>query len=353
MILAIILIFTIYIFIFALLKTLKITTPQCEKCKISVLISAKNEENNINNLLKSLIKQDYPVDKFEVIIIDDNSNDKTFSMLKQQINEFSNFRVIKAENKIYDGKRGALQIGIENSKFENIVITDADCQPNPGFLISYSNQFLTNKKFIFGVAPYFQNDSLINKIACFDNFWVHLLTFSFANIGLPYSAAARSLGFTKETFNSIGGYSNTTDTLSGDDDLLLREIVKTNQNVGLIIDENAIVYSKAKDNFADLIRQKSRHTSTSNYYSNKTKFLLGLWHLINFIMLFLIILSIFNFSFIYLFIIKLTSDVLLVKLFMKTFKYKFSIFEILYLQIFYEFLLIVYFINGVFSKPKW
>ena len=134
---------------------------------------------------------------------------------------------------------------------------------------------------------------------------------------------------------------------------MLREVVKNNQKVGLILDEKAIVYSTAKESFNDFIQQKSRHTSTSNFYSNKIKFVIGLWHLLNYIMLFSIFLAIINISFIYLFIIKLIVDIILVKLFMKTFKYRFSIFEILYLQILYEILLTVYYLKGVFNKTKW
>ncbi|MCW8849517.1 MAG: glycosyltransferase [Melioribacteraceae bacterium] len=353
MIIAVILIFSIYLFIFFYLKTLKIKQTFSSKCKISVIISAKNESENIDKIFNALITQNYPKDKYEIIFIDDNSTDNTFELLTNLSNQSENIKILKAKNKIYEGKRGALQIGIDSAIFENIVVTDADCVPNPEFLSSYSDQFQSGVKFVFGVAPYIQTGKLINKIACFDNFWVHLLTFSFANIGLPYSAAARSLGFTKELFNDIGGYSNTTDTLSGDDDLLLREVVKKKYKIGLILNEKANVYSKTKDTFKDLIQQKSRHTSTSNYYSSRVKLILGLWHLLNYFMLFSIFFLPLNISYTYLFVIKLSVDIIIIKSFMKTFHYNFSVFEIIYLQIFYEFLLLLYYFKGIFNKSKW
>ncbi len=77
----------------------------------------------------------------------------------------------------------------------------------------------------------------------------------------------------------------------------LREVVKNKQKIGLIINEKAYVYSKAKDTFKDFIQQKSRHTSTSNYYTGRVKIILGIWHLLNYFMLFSVLLLPWNISY--------------------------------------------------------
>ncbi len=78
-------------------------------------------------------------------LLNDNSTDNTFELLIDLSKQSENVKIIKAKNKIYEGKRGALQIGIENSTFENIVITDADCEAKSGFLNSYSDQFQSGR----------------------------------------------------------------------------------------------------------------------------------------------------------------------------------------------------------------
>ena len=87
---------------------------------------------------------------------------------------------------------------------------------------------------LFGIAPFYQKKNLVNKISCFENLRSSVLSFSMASIGLPYTAAARNFGFSKNAFESLGGYSKTKDTKSGDDDLLLREAVKNKLKIGVV-----------------------------------------------------------------------------------------------------------------------
>lgn len=321
--------------------------------KISVIVAAKNEEQNIPSLITFLSKQDYPKENYEVIIIDDNSHDHTFEVTKKNIEILSNFSVLKVSRKKYIGKRGALQFGIECSIHPNILITDADCKPQKNWIKEFASKFNEGYDFIFGIAPYQQNNSLINKIVCFENLRTHILTFGFAGIGLPYSAAARSFGFKKESFLNIEGYQNTTDTLSGDDDLLIREAVKHKLKIGTLKNKDAAVFSTAKNTLMEFINQKARHTSTSNYYSYSIKFLLGLWHLTNLVMMFSPILMIFNVNFIFLIICKIIFDLLLIRIFMKSFLYDFGFVQIIYLQFIYEILIIVNYIKGLFSTNRW
>ncbi len=86
------------------------------KPKLSLIIAAKNEEQNIYSLIDSLEKLNYPNENFEVIFIDDNSTDKTAELIQSRISNKNNYTLITADNKIIAGKKGALKIGIENCK---------------------------------------------------------------------------------------------------------------------------------------------------------------------------------------------------------------------------------------------
>jgi cellulose synthase/poly-beta-1,6-N-acetylglucosamine synthase-like glycosyltransferase len=324
-----------------------------KQVNISVIIAIKNEAQNIDGLLSSLKNLDYPADFYEVIIVDDNSSDGTSEKLKLRINKFNNLSLEELKRTGLTGKRNALEYGISIAKYSNIVITDADCRPEPGWLKSHSKSFDEGFNFQFGIAPFEQNSTFINKITCFENLRSSILTFSFAGLGLPYSAAARNLGFTKKAFLEIDGYLRTQDTLSGDDDLLLREAIKQKLKIVTITENGSFVYSRAKETFKDYLNQRARHTQTSFYYLLKQKLALGLWHLLNLFFLFSVVLIAINPLWGILALFKLITDTIVVKFYEKNFGYRFNLLEIIPLQIMYELLLILHFVNARFMKIKW
>ena len=324
-----------------------------QEVKISVIISARNEKEKIKELVNTLNNLTHPQNEFEVIIINDNSTDGTFEELKLQTAELNNFTVIDLKSAGLSGKREALSLGIKHSKIPYILITDADCHPQKNWLITYSRKFEQGYDMIFGIAPFYQNKTLINRIACFENLRASLLSLSIAILGLPYTSAARNFGFTRKAFDLLGGYSNTTDTQSGDDDLLLREAVKRKLKIGVVSDPGSFVYSETKKTFKEYLQQKARHTQTSFHYLTKHQLFLGFWHLLNLSLLFSPILMFINPWFGMLLPAKLLTDFIVVTLVQKKIGYKFSVTEIFYLQFFYELLLIVHFFNARFSEIKW
>ena len=334
-------------------KSLQSESFQIVQNQISIISAARNEAEKIESLIKSLNKLDYSRDDFEVILVNDHSSDDTFETIKRSIIGIDNFKVYQNENDKSLAKKGALSFGISKAKFPFIMITDADCKPGTGWLKAFSNKFSEGFDFVFGIAPVNLNNSFINNIAAFENLKSSILTFAMANIGLSYSAAARSFGFSKESYNKIEGYKNTFETLSGDDDLLLREAVKYKMNIGMVTDKEAFVYSSPKDNFKDYLTQKARHTKTSIHYLLRQKIILGFWHLLNLIFLISPILIFINFYFIILFLIKFLSDEIITLSFQKRFGYNFNFVRIFFTQIIYESLIVINFFNALFRKDKW
>jgi glycosyltransferase involved in cell wall biosynthesis len=324
-----------------------------DEVKISVIIAAKNEENNIETLIESLKNQNYSPDNFEIILVDDHSTDNTAGEIEKAIKELQNFKVISLSKPDDNGKRNALQKGIEQSRFPFILITDADCKPEPNWLRAHATNFSAGNQTQFGIAPFEQKHFLINKVACFENLRGSILTFSLAGLGLPYSAAARNFGFTKRAFNLVGGYSKTKNTLSGDDDLFLREAIKQKIKIGTVTQKGSLVYSKSKETFREYLNQRARHTQTSLHYLKKQQIALGFWHLLNLFSLLSVGLMFLNLLWGVLLLSKLAIDTAVIKVNEKKFGYKFNLLEIFPLQITYELLLIIHFINARFMKIKW
>jgi cellulose synthase/poly-beta-1,6-N-acetylglucosamine synthase-like glycosyltransferase len=320
---------------------------------LSIIVAAKNEEQNINSLIDSLEKLNYPNEYFEVIIVDDNSTDHTAELIQSKITGKNNFTFTTAHQKEIEGKKGALSIGIKNAKHNFIVITDADCKPEINWLKAMASKLNEGFDFVFGVAPIKSGNTLVEKISAFENLRNTFLTVAAVGLNIPYSAAARSFAFSKKSFERIGGYTNTTETLSGDDDLLLREAVKHKMSIGTVIEPEAFVYSSAPKSFDEYFKQKKRHIQTSFYYLPKQKLFLGFWHLINLISLFSVILIFISPVLAMPFVVKLVYDLFVVIRHQKEIGHSFRFYEIIYLQIIFELFVVVNFFNSLFGKIEW
>lgn len=318
----------------------------------SIIIAAKNEMDNIDKLLESLNQLDYPNDYFEIIIIDDNSIDNTFQIMKNYSKAKDNCTIYYNPSNI-SNKKGALTYGISKAKYDKIIITDADCILPKELLKFYSDAFNKKYQLVFGLAPFIQQKTFVNQLACYENLRSQLLMFASAKLGLPYSATARNLGFTRRAYEQLGGYSNTMETLSGDDDLLLREAVKHKLRIGTIAHQDAAVLSRTKEKWDDYLKQKSRHTSTSHHYLLRHKVFLGLWHISNILLLFSIFLAFFNQVFILPPLIKLVIDSFIVQQHQRWFNYRFNLFTIIPFQVIYEILIVTNFVNSIRKKSDW
>jgi cellulose synthase/poly-beta-1,6-N-acetylglucosamine synthase-like glycosyltransferase len=320
---------------------------------ISVIIAARDEEQNIKTVIKYLDKQRYPKDLFEVIIVDDNSTDSTFFLATNEISGLNNFYAYRNEEKNILGKRAALQYGISKAKFDFILITDADCKPQEDWISAFSKKFSSRYDFLIGIAPFIKNNGIVNFLSRFENLKNNLLSFYLIKLGFPYTAAARSFGFSKSKFYQLNGYKNTTDTLSGDDDLLLREAVKNNLTVSCVVENNSLVFSETKRTFKEYFFQRSRHTQSSHVYLLTHKIILSIWHLLNIFADISLWLSFVNPVFIIFFVTKIIFALINKILFEIKFGYKFSYMEFFMGELIYSYLTIIHFINSLLLKPKW
>ncbi len=318
---------------------------------ISVIIPFKNEKDNLPDLLAALKKFDYPLEKYEIIFVDDNSSDESVLLLKNNLS--SNYKVVSASDKKFPGKKGAIDFGLKHSRFDIIAITDADCEPEPNWLKSVSNKISEGNDIVFGYSPLQSDNKLISKISAFENLRNYILYFSSAGLGIPYSATSRSIAFRKEIYFKLNGYSNTLETLSGDDDLFIREAVKQKLKIAVFRDENDLVYSKASNSFKEYLSRKSRHLKTSHHYLIKHQLLLAVWHSINIVSVYSVLLIPASKWFLLPFITKMIFDLLLTQKVKLKLPHNFNWYEVIFLQPVYETFLIINFINSIFTKDKW
>lgn len=328
---------------------------ESEALPISVIVAARNEEKNIPALIRSLNEQNYPKDKYEVIIVDDNSADNTLEIIKRNIPQGLNLKYfsIKPEEKELPAKKGVLIYAVKQTSCPYILVTDADCRPSKYWLRSFSAKFSEGYDVLFGAAPFFKQKGLINKISRYENLRSGILTFAATGLRFPYSAAARSFGYTKEAYNKLNGYHSVSDAIAGDDDLFIREAVKAEMRVGTVLDADSFVYSETANSLPEYLKQKARHLSVSGKYLFTHQLILGLWHGLNLAVLLLLPLSLISAKFLILPAVKIICDILLTAFSQKKFGYNFRLYEILYLQFIYEIFIVINYINGVLKPVKW
>lgn len=255
----------------SLKSTRLITSQKLEP--VSVIICAKNEDENLTEFLPKVLTQDYP--DFEVIVVNDCSWDNTENVIDEFAKIFLNLKKVSIKEDSYykHGKKFAVLVGIKATKNNLLVFTDADCFPSSDqWLKEMATGFGENKEVVLGYGAYEKQKGLLNKLIRFDAFMIAVNYLSGAIKGKPYMGVGRNLAYTKELFYKQKGFSNHYHINSGDDDLFVNQVA-TAQNVNVSFDKNAITYSLAKKTFKDWRLQKARHLTTAPLYnpSSKTK----------------------------------------------------------------------------------
>ena len=245
---------------------------------ISVVVCAKNEADNLSQLIPLLLTQNHP--KFELVLINDASSDHTFDVMEEFQEKDQRIRIVNVENNeaFWGNKKYALTLGIKATKYNHLLFTDADCIPASNDWISKMTAHYSDKKsIILGYGKYNRKKfSLVNSLVRYETLLAAMQYFSYAKLGSPYMAVGRNLAYTKDEFFKVKGFINHMQIKSGDDDLFVQDAANK-QNTTISIDPGSFTISEAPKSFQQWFRQKRRHISTASYYKFQHKFFLGLF----------------------------------------------------------------------------
>ena len=264
---------------------------------VSVIICARDEAPKLAINLPGALVQKYP-STHEVIVVNHNSQDDTRYLLDELKKTFKELNIVNLSHEALGipGKKYPLSIGIKESKYEVVLLTDADCVPASEFWMEKMQAGFTDGiKVVLGYGAYNKKPGLLNKLIRFETFHTALQYLSYALGGDPYMGVGRNLSYKKELFFSNKGFSSINHLAGGDDDLFINK-VSDGSNTNIVIDPEAFTISEAKKTFREWVRQKSRHYNAGKYYKQRTKFLLGAYSLTHFLFYPFLILSIFFFS---------------------------------------------------------
>ncbi|MFZ4706887.1 MAG: glycosyltransferase [Bacteroidales bacterium] len=244
---------------------------------VSVVICARNEYRNLAANLPMILLQDYP--NFEVVVVNDNSDDDSKDLLKDFELEYKNLKIVTITQTLnfFSGKKFPLSIGIKSAKNELLLLTDADCKPSSNqWLREMQRNFTSGTEIVLGYGAYETAPGLLNKIIRFDTLHIAIQYFSLALSHIPYMGVGRNLAYRKSLFYRNNGFISHYRIPSGDDDLFVNKAANK-INTRIEISRESHTLSQAKSNFSSWVRQKRRHFSSSKFYKSNHKFILGLY----------------------------------------------------------------------------
>jgi len=236
--------------------------------KVSVVVAVRNEEKNIKRLLKDIVRQDYSEEEVEVIIVNDQSEDKTVEIIERFITEWP-LMDIKLFNSVKAGKKAALSQGIENAKGELIVTTDGDCRIEPlwlGRIVAFYKKH--DCKLIIGPVVYQNEKNMNQKFFSLDFMSLVAAGAGSAGIGLPFMGNGANLAFEREAWLKISSGNEGKRFVSGDDVFLVQGMVKNfgPHSVKFIKNPSAMVTTSPPENFKEFLSQRIRWASKAKAY---------------------------------------------------------------------------------------
>lgn len=244
---------------------------------VSVILCARNEEDNLFKHLPIILEQDY--DPFEVIVVNDQSVDDSRHILKAYQEKYPHLRYIELEKNRYRkfGKKVPLTVGIKGAKYEHLLLLDADCFPSSNqWIKGMMAQFSDEKSIVLGAGPYERSKGLLNKIIRFDATQLALTYLGAAKLGLPYMGVGRNLAYKKSLFFEVGGFKKHYHIQSGDDDLFVQDAARR-KNTAIALAPETFVYSIPKKTWKGWFKQKQRHYTTASIYRLINKLFLGIF----------------------------------------------------------------------------
>lgn len=282
---------------------------------VSVIIPLRNEYAKIPALAESLKKLNYPISDYEIIIVDDESTDGSSALLEMiSVGNTRVLRIDRSKRNYSVGKKGAIEYGIENSSGEILLLTDADCLPNPKWISSMVSYFDGRVGFVSGPVSPLSNGGLKNKIFAMEQGGILTVAAGLIGMNFPVTCSGANVAYLREAFNSVNGYKGYEDVASGDDDLLMQKIFKKGDyKITYAWDKNALVYTPAASSDGEFLNQRSRWASKIlKYESASVLFTLTLLFLFLMSFMVLLISSLIDASFIvpliFLYLLKMSSD---------------------------------------------
>jgi cellulose synthase/poly-beta-1,6-N-acetylglucosamine synthase-like glycosyltransferase len=265
---------------------------------VSIIVAARNEEESIGRCLHALVKQNYPKDMYEIIVVNDRSTDGTAEIVMSMRKKFPFIKLIGIERLSAElpPKKFALDEGIRNAKHDILVFTDADSYPPQQWLREVVKAFTPAVGVVAGYSPFEWKAT-----ASFQHRWGdRFLRYeelkntigAAAGIGLnnAYMCTGRNFAYRRAVFTEVGGFDKIKQSMSGDDDLFIQVVQRdTRWQIRYMTSPESVVVTEPPVSLEEFVNQRKRHFSAGKYYPQTMKLVYGAAHAFNAVALFTLI----------------------------------------------------------------
>lgn len=271
---------------------------------VTVIVAARDEEAVIGRCVDALLASDYPEDLFEIIVSDDDSSDRTAEVvlrraeaharvpvLAQDLNgtgvveDAPRLRVVHVPHdpgRLRAHKKRAIEWAAEEARGDIVLTTDADCVVPPGWLRSMSSAFARpDTVFASGPVRYDSRGGLFTRLQALDFLGLMASGAGGIGIGRPNLANGASVGWRRDVFEALGGFSGIDDVTSGDDELLMQKIAYDGEPYGLgpesvrfVNDPGAVVVTEPVRSLREFLHQRIRWASKGTRYQRELQVML-------------------------------------------------------------------------------
>ncbi|MAT40015.1 MAG: hypothetical protein CL946_10475 [Ectothiorhodospiraceae bacterium] len=244
-------------------------TSTDERPTVSVIVPMRDEERHVAQLVESLAAQQYPDDKYEILLIDDGSTDATSERATESIKGHPQFRIIQLGDEGGSKKR-AIQAGIHESTGEVILTTDADCRHTPGWIASMVAALGRENAVIAGPVIVGDRETLFHRIQAMEFLSLMGVGAGFFGIGYPRLCNGANLCYRKSAYEAADGFAGNEHVSSGDDEFLMHKIVyREGGQAEFNHDQDAIVTTPPADAVGAFLQQRIRWASKGRHYEDK------------------------------------------------------------------------------------
>lgn len=242
-------------------------TQNSNSNSFSIIVPARNEAENIESCLQALLSQDFPSDRFEIILVNDHSEDDTVARAQNAAAKAPNFKLLhlhEIQGVAY--KKAAVAHGIASAKGDIVITTDADCSMGPNWLQAMSERFLPEVGMVSGPVV-LESKTVFEHFQALEFMGLNAVGAAAIHSGSPTMCNGANLAYRKAAFDDVGGFKGIDHIASGDDELLMHKIAaETQWKVDYATDRRAIVRTAALPDFAAFRAQRLRWVSKSTQY---------------------------------------------------------------------------------------
>lgn len=265
--------------------------------QFSIIVPYRNEAENLPLLLQSFLALDYPLSSFEILLINDASEDESETICFEFLKENPKYHIYLLDNVRVSNspKKDAITLGVDNALFDQIITTDADCQVPKRWLQAFNESLIeTDAKLIAGpVSPLYpspdqhlQIPEKAKKFGNWETFREHrskpyfyafqemdFLSLQLAGaggfgIGNGFMCNGANLCYNRAAFYEVNGYTGNKDISSGDDVFLLQKFVEHKFVTTFLKCKEAIISTKPQPDLTALFAQRIRWAAKTPAYNS-------------------------------------------------------------------------------------